>query len=186
MAKNSHLKTYESQIKYAHFARMVHATAHQREYRVTAGAVFWHLAYLCRWPLYMLWARKICPRLFTIECGQTVIGGIMLGPSGELGQPVVTRDPRYRTAVLRLLSDWITERQEEFRGVLYFRTFEDNYSLIRAAIRRGFCLTEERKYVVTTRLGILTFSWVSNTVPKTKLPLLEVRTLRRLEYRRPN
>lgn len=175
------LETYESQIEYSHFVRMLRATTYQPEYRVTGGALIWFVVYQLRWLLYHQWANRLKPFLFTVERQGAVLGGIMVGPAGEVGQPVVTLDPLLKPLVLRLIANRLDKLFAESKKKLFFRTFESNTSIIRAGLRRGFVLTQAKEYVITLPLGIFTVSWIAKRPPSYFKPLFTVRTLRLLE-----
>jgi len=175
------IEKHESQIEYQHFSRMLYATIKQPEYRSIIGIFPCFAIYQLRWLIYQIWAKKTTPFIATFERQGEVIGGIMVGKSGEIGNPVITQDRALQAKAIKLLSQWIDKLLRDKNKRLFIRTFESNDSIITAAKRRGFVLSNKREYVMILKLGLINLVWYSST-PKNFIPvLIEVHPMIMLE-----
>jgi hypothetical protein len=180
--RESSFVEYESQIDYHHFTKMLRATMLQLEYRANLGGFFWAIIYQLRWILFWAWARKVRPRLYTVEYDNQIIAGIMLGPSGEIGQPVLCTDPSLQKIATKYLTGWVDRLLLDRSRFYYFRTSSLNSSIIRAGQRRHFVLAPNVQYVITLPLGFFTISWISQDRPRFLRRFLRTDTL--LQYER--
>lgn len=175
------VQTFESQIEYEHFSRLLYATTKQPEYRAIIGSLPCFLLYRLRWFLYQFWAKKTMPTIATFEWQGEVIGGIMVGKSGEIGNPVITQDRILQVKAIKLISQWIDNLLEDKSKRFFIRTFESNESIITAAKRRGFVLSDKREYVMILNLGILNLVWYSSTPKSFISALVKVHPMLMLE-----
>lgn len=175
------IQTFDSQIEYEHFSKFLYATTQQPEYRAIIGSLPCFLLYRLRWFLYHFWAKKTKPAIITFEWQGKVIGGIMVGKSGEIGNPVITRDRVLQGKAIKLISQWVDKLLEDKSKRFFIRTFESNISIITAAKRRGFVLSDKKEYVNILKLGILNLVWYSTTPKSFISALVEVHPMLMLE-----
>lgn len=179
----SKLEIHESQIEYDHFSRMLASIVNQPEFRPSGGIVVWLLIYYGRKIIWHFDVKKKKPYLFTIELGNKVMGGFTIGQSGEIGNVVISPNKKIKHIVTKILINQINQILSIEDRYYKFRTFDTNQSLISAALRRGFTLSEKIEYVITLPLGPFTFSWISDIVPKWIMIPYRIRVLRKLERR---
>ena len=175
------IEKHESQIEYQHFSRMLYATVKQPEYRSIIGPFPCFVIYQLRWLIYQFWAIKTKPLIATFERQGEVIGGIMVGKSGEIGNPVITQDKILQVKAIKLLSQWIDELLTDKSKRFFIRTFESNDSIITAAKRRGFVLSNKQEYVMILKLRLMNLVWYSSTPKVFSQTLIEVHPMLLLE-----
>ena len=158
---DSDIKKVESQIEYDHFSRMLFATIKQPEYRRIIGPLPCFIIYHCRWLIFQVWAKKTKPQIVTFEKQGEVIGGLMVGKSGEIGNPVISKEYSLQKIAIRLLSQWIDELIIDNKKRFFIRTFKNNKSIINAAKRKGFIQSNNQEYAMILKLGLLNFVWYS-------------------------
>lgn len=172
---------HESQIEYQHFSRMLYAFTKQSEYNLTLGPALCYAIYLLRWPIYQIWAKKTRPLLVTFECQGEVASGIMVGKLGEIGTPVVTQNRVLQAKAIKLLSQWTDELLTDKSKYFFIRTFESNNSIITAAKRRDFVLSNKQEYVMILKLGLINLVWYSSTPKSFFSALIEIHPMLMLE-----